>query len=71
MGARGRKGGWVMTRKPSNWGTVSARRGKGADAPRPDVRPPRPEVLPTLSEEELKRREERIAWLAAILAVED
>lgn len=61
----------MMARKP-NWGTVNARRDRGNDAPRPDVRPPRPEVVPTLSAEELKRREERGAWLRGVLdAAED
>lgn len=55
-----------MPRKP-NCGTVNARRGKGSDAPRPDVRPPRPEVVPVLSAEELRRREERDAWLRGVI----
>lgn len=61
-----------MARKPSNWGTVNARRRTCADSPHPDIRPPRPEVVPTLSEEEVKRREESSAYLRGIVdAVED
>lgn len=54
-----------MERKPPNWATFTTTRKPGTR--HPDERPPRPEVLPTITEKERQRRKKQDLTLRGIL----